>query len=378
MTSKCLHCDSEIPDGATICPNCGNKIPSSKTSKPDGISLNPAEKLMKKHRIWKTIGLSLIGAFATVCVASTIWVWSQVRELQSQEALRNSVPPIYTVDTKEIWQPDPPVYDLNPLDGASVVYVPAGDFLMGKIGVTVYLDDYWIYETEVTASQYRDFLDSGNWPVAENWRDWILDRPTLKIFAVEGGWKVERGYETHPVTDMTWDDARAYCQWAGGDLPTEAQWEKAARGVDNRNYPWGGANWTDEFVYANICDVNCPIRGDLISLFDDGYAMTAPVGSFLEGISPYGALDMFGNVGEWTLDWWAESDFDQLDLVNPQGPADGEERVFRGGGWYSEINLYRLNGNEDSIHAQYDLRSRGSDDPEVMNSGVGFRCVIEP
>jgi formylglycine-generating enzyme required for sulfatase activity len=106
--------------------------------------------------------------------------------------------------------------------------------------------------------------------------------------------------------------------------------------------------------------------------------MTAPVGSFPEGISPYGALDMFGNVGEWTLDWWAESDFDQLDLVNPQGPADGEERVFRGGGWYSEINLYRLNGNEDSIHAQYDLRSRGSDDPEVMNSGVGFRCVIEP
>ena len=167
---------------------------------------------------------------------------------------------------------------INPKDGAEMVWVPAGEFLMGSTddeGVRderpqrkVYLDGYWMYKTEVTVAQYRKFCEATNREMPE---------------APEWGWK-----EDHPVVNVSWHDAVDYAKWAGASLPTEAQWEKAARGTDGRVFPWG--NEWDAGACAN--SVSWSLKG------------TKPVGSCPAGASPYGCVDMAGNAWEWCADWY--------------------------------------------------------------------------
>ena len=133
--------------------------------------------------------------------------------------------------------------------------------------------------------------------------------------------------DDHPVVQVSWFDAEAYCAWAGGSLPTEAQWEKAARGTDGRTYPWGSVF---DGTWLNYCDASCE-GGD--TAFDDGYRFTAPVGSYPAGASPYGALDMAGNVWEWTADWYDDGYYAVSPASNPTGPDSGQYRVLRGGSW---------------------------------------------
>jgi len=243
---------------------------------------------------------------------------------------------------------------VNPKDGAEMVYVPAGEFLMGsededafddeKPEHTVYLDAYWIYQTEVTNAQYRQCVDEGECDVPSNVDQ--FNNPDL---------------DDHPVVYVSWFDADAYCQWAGGRLPTEAEWEKAARGTDGRKFPWGDTGVTGE--KANYCDVNCEYEW-LDESQDDGYKRTAPVGSYPDGASPYGALDMAGNVWEWVGDWYDEDYYSQSPSINPQGPDSGEYRVLRGGSW---------SGNGRGLRAS----ARGWYYPEV-GDGFGFRCFRSP
>ncbi len=199
---------------------------------------------------------------------------------------------------------------INPKDMAEMVWVPAGEFLMGsgdedkqafgdeKPQHHVKLDGYWIYKYQVTVGQWRRFLAAR----------WHLDiTPSPK--------------DDYPVTDVSWYDANAYSKWAGAALPTEAEWEKAARGDDRRIYPWG--NVWDATKCANSMNSDGKTSNQL---------GTHPVGSYVSGAGPYGAQDMAGNVWELCADWYDA--YKPAAGVNPTGPASGTTRVLRGGSWF--------------------------------------------
>jgi formylglycine-generating enzyme required for sulfatase activity/CHAT domain-containing protein/Tfp pilus assembly protein PilF len=206
----------------------------------------------------------------------------------------------------------------NSVDGAHYVYVPAGVFRMGldeggwdaKPQHEVELDAFWIMQTEVTNEQYEKCV------VAD-----VCSPPFNPAWGAEEFWAA---YDRHPVINVTWEQAATYAEWTGGRLPTEAEWEKAARGSDGRRYPWG--NTTPKAQRLN---------------YNDEVGDTQPVGSYPDGASPYGALDMAGNVWEWVADWYAEDYYATSPRENPTGPADGERRILRGGAYDS--GLYYVN-----------------------------------
>jgi len=282
-------------------------------------------------------------------------------------------------------------------DGMVMNYVPAGDFQMGHDAIwrwsgslqdstlglhpvtdqrpqhTVYLDAFWIDQTEVTVAMFRTFAEATGYvttaeqeghghpykagPKEDEWPD------------VPGAdWQHPRGpgseaQDDHPVVQVSWDDAAAYCAWVGGGLPTEAQWEKACRGTDARVYPWG--NEFDE-RRMNYCDAQCPVtRWNHDPTFDDGYAYSSPVGSYPEGASPYGALDMAGNIWEWTADRYDNRYYASSPYENPQGPETGGERVQHGGAWY---DAGRAGWLTCTIRHATPPRNRADD--------LGFRCAV--
>ena len=267
---------------------------------------------------------------------------------------------------------------VSPTDGMVQVYVPAGEFRMGseagyddeKPVHTVYLDAYWIDQTEVTNAQFTQFVAATGYKTTaeqEGW-GWAYNATAAEWQQVSGAyWQRPQGpgsslngLANHPVVQVSWLDAAAYCTWAGRRLPTEAEWEKAARGTDARAYPWG--NQFDG-SRLNFCDRNCPFDWR-DSGVDDGYEFTAPVGSYPTGASPYGALDMAGNVWEWVADWYDSSYYQNSPARNPQGPATGEYRALRGGSW-----LYF----DDFVRAA----NRYYYPPADRSSDFGFRCAQE-
>jgi formylglycine-generating enzyme required for sulfatase activity len=199
-------------------------------------------------------------------------------------------------------------------DGMVMVYVPAGGFHMGsgwdawdqgqQPQHTIYLDAFWIDQTEVTNAQYQKCVETG----------------ACRAAAGTSGYDPE-GKPDHPV-EVTWSDAGSYCQWAGARLPTEAEWEKAARGTDGRTYPWGNARPDCSLATAFGKDGSCATGA-------------VPVGSTPAGASPYGALDMAGNAAEWVNDWFDYQYYAQSPGRNPPGPESGTSRVVRGGNWDS-------------------------------------------
>ena len=199
--------------------------------------------------------------------------------------------------------------------GLEWVTVRAGEFTMGSNDYRdekpihrVHLSEYQIARHPVTNAQYELFVKANSYAAPKHW---------------ENG-KIPPGKENHPVVNVSWKDAQAFCAWAGVRLPTEAEWEKAARGTDGRKYPWGNEPPTME-----LCNFNSNVGG------------TTPVGSYPKGASPYGVLDMAGNVWEWVNDWYDGSYYSQSPSENPQGPATGKYRVLRGGSWYDDDNYVR-------------------------------------
>jgi formylglycine-generating enzyme required for sulfatase activity/S1-C subfamily serine protease len=220
--------------------------------------------------------------------------------------------------------------------------VPAGEFLMGtEDGFPdarplhqVYLSSYWIDKYEVTNAQYRFCVRSG-----------VCSPPKdSKAFA-------DPQRAQHPVTNLTWGQARTFCQWSGRRLPTEAEWEKAARGTDGRWYPWGNSV---EVVQSRLKDRDAKIGGN----------GPEPVGSLPETVSPYGVQDLTGNVWEWVNDWYAEDFYARAPSHDPQGPLRGSFRVLRGGDWSQSAPELRAS-------------VRAWDEMTYWGPRLGFRCAAD-
>jgi formylglycine-generating enzyme required for sulfatase activity len=235
--------------------------------------------------------------------------------------------------TPESKTPEAGATRISPVDHMEQVYVPAGEFTMGaddpdakttiEGGVaypenpvhTVTLDGFWIDKYEVTTGQYAQCVAAG-----------ACEPPWSPGSEVVTRYYGEPEYSNYPVIWVNWYLAGTYCSWAGRRLPTEAEWEKAARGADARKYPWGNDPVTGE--RANYCDVDCP-RSYADWSQNDGYPGPAPVGSYPAGASPYGAMDMAGNVWEWTSTLLKDYPYEATD--GREDPTVDGHRVWRGG-----------------------------------------------
>ena len=226
-------------------------------------------------------------------------------------------------------------------DGAPMAFIPAGEFQMGSndgwkdefpIMHTVYLDNFCIDVYEVTNAQYKKFMDATGYKTPAYWNDSNFNDPK------------------QPVVGVSWNDAKAYADWAGKRLPTEAEWEKSARGrLVGKKYPWGDILTHD--------DANYDGRG--------GKNVCNPVGSFKP--NGYGLYDMAGNVWEWCANWYDNDYYANANKSTPPGPSLGEWRVLRGGSWY-----YYFSDRVDYLRVAY---RRWQPNPSGHSSDVGFRCV---
>jgi formylglycine-generating enzyme required for sulfatase activity len=259
--------------------------------------------------------------------------------------------------------------------GVSMRLVPAGEFTMGgsadtayeecqKLYIggtcdrdwyldeepahTVYLDSFYMDKYEVSNAAYRECVSSG-----------ACQPPTDASSDSRSSYFGNSSYDDYPVIHVTWDMANAYCDWRGARLPTEAEWEKAARGPDGRLYPWGNAFDGNK---ANFCDENCS-RDWSNKNYDDGYADIAPVTAYSSGASVYGIFNLAGNVWEWVADWYDSAYYANSPSSNPLGPSSGDARAVRGGSWY-DYGYYLRPAN------------RGWNDPSVTNGYRGFRCAL--
>jgi formylglycine-generating enzyme required for sulfatase activity len=232
----------------------------------------------------------------------------------------------------------------------SWITIPAGDFVMGCVNGddycykdqkhTVTLSEYKIQKYEVTNAQYKQCVDAA-----------ICKTSWDPTWGYDGSMRTEyygnATYDNYPMIYVDWNDANTYCGWIGGRLPTEAEWEKAARGPSPREvlYPWGDDDPTCDLAEFDECSTKD----------------TAEVGSHPTGASYYGAMDMAGNVYEWVNDWYDEA-YGGPPWKDPQGPGNGEDRVMRGGGWSGAASYLRVSGRSRSL-------------PTSMSHDIGFRCA---
>jgi formylglycine-generating enzyme len=264
-----------------------------------------------------------------------------------------------------------PKTKFNQKDGAEMVLVPAGEFLMGISEEEleawlqahsedkrelfldemprhkVYLNAFYIYKNEVTVAQYRSFCQA-----------------TGRAMPFKPSWKLQ---DKQPVVNVTWNDAQAYATWAQACLPTEAQWEKAARGTDGRIFPWGNVWDSEKCSHA----ANSPKAPN-------------PVGSFPAGASPYGVLDMAGNVEEWCADWYGVSYYRYSPTTNPVGPTEAQAAVMdalmvKNKKYVQErLKMRVLRGGSIRYRGPGYFRTtdRYGFPPTGLGDNDGFRCVV--
>ncbi len=379
----CNHCHHQNLDDSLFCENCGKPLtticPNCKEpNEADtafcikcGQSLRPAAQPVSSNKparrtwLWVIMALLLIGVF-TVAAMIGLRSLNQSDNLTvaATEGKITTAPTAAQVSTEVFATPtkvpsatpelteattaiaSAPLPEIADSKAVVMVLVPAGEFLMGGDSVNakpdeipvhrVYLDAYYIDKFEVTNAVYRTCVDAGK-----------CEKPIQPYFfptSPNSNYYSNPQYEKYPVVYVDWNRAKAFCDWRGARLPTEAQWEKAARGTGEDIYPWGSS----EPVCQKANFTNC-------------VNSTSEVGSYEEGKSPYNAYDMAGNVWEWVADWYSEAYYQNSLSDNPSGPNSGLARVLRGGAW-----------------TKYDIRvsTRFRFAPTYSNFDIGFRCAL--
>ncbi len=286
------------------------------------------------------IGMSVLFlALIVISVLRLNSIRSEAKAARARQAPRVIVPP-----------PDPARFNHLRIvklgkDGAPMVFVQGGKVWMGskeergefdeKPARQVTIGSYFIDLYEVTNAQYQRFVEETK-----------RHRQEVMVFFDDTSVLYQPKF---PAVGVSWSDADEYCAWNGKRLPTEAEWEHAARGDDDRPWPWGE---TYAEGYANV-------RGE-----DDGFAYTAPVGSFEAGRSPFGLYDMSGNALEWVFDWYDEFYYKDGQVTYPKGPDSGMAKVVRGGSWDNVANDVRTT-------------KRYAVAPYRKEATIGFRCAMD-
>lgn len=243
----------------------------------------------------------------------------------------------------------------NIKDMSEMILIPAGDFWMGcdendidcetreKPKRKIFLNDFYIDKYPITIGQFIKFVKESGYQAKGECKK-----------VAESSYMYDQKMD-HPITGVTWADAKAYCDWSGKRLPTEAEWEKAARGTDGRLFPWGN-KWN-----KNFCDNPFMDKKEHVTK-KKSFGGTLPVGRFQDGLSPYGVMDMLGAVEEWCNDWYDFYYYRYGHTRNPRGPLSGRFRVIRGASRMNkDLNSYRCN-------------KRGFCTPDVSLNTIGFRC----
>jgi sulfatase modifying factor 1 len=297
-----------------------------------------------------------IGLAALISLVSVVWIVSGLAQADEALVVKPRPVPVQAKPHRASSEGKPPgkrqpgsipkstntsplLTELIGQDGAPMVLIPAGEFTMGSDKGDddehpvhrVFLNSYYIDKFEVTNGRFAKFVEA-----IHSEPPWgFADQETPVVHA------------DHPVRWVNWMDAVGYCLWAGKRLPTEAEWEKAARGTDSRVYPWGN-------------DPPTPMQA--VFGLKEGTETVSPIGNREKGQSPYGARDLAGNLYEWTTDWYDEEYYQKIPAINPQGPAEGTAKVQRGGSYTN--TPYRLRSS---------FRTKG--DPTEHEPNVGFRCA---
>jgi formylglycine-generating enzyme required for sulfatase activity len=270
-----------------------------------------------------------------------------------------------------------PVAPAPPTCPAGMATIAGGKFFMGsddkkdeeneRPAHQVALSPYCIDLTEVTVAAYKQCSDKGECKRAPRENEWPgITAREHKVYDPLCNIRDVDARSSHPINCVDWELADTFCRVKGGRLPTEAEWEFATRGSDGRKYPWGDSPPTDG-TRLNACGKECVAWGkkvneEVTAMYsaDDGFATTAPVGSFPKGASPFGLEDVVGNVWEWASDWYAP--YTPGAQVDPKGGA-GEDRVLRGGAWNG--------GDPGWVRPTYRFKSA----PTLRSHGIGFRCA---
>ena len=318
----------------------------------------PQTKGRKQKKVSAT-GITAQGSHITVEATARVQVQATENIITSAEA--NS--PTTTTTPSASADSLPVTLTLQQPVSLDLIHIPKGSFLMGSDVAQdekardneqpqhkIHLSDYYIGKTVITNAQFAAFIKATDYNAHETWAEtgiWFLS-----------GVQYPSGDKNHPATYISWEDAIAFCEWLSREskytvrLPTEAEWEKAARGPEGRIYPWG-----NDWDYKRLNTIYNTPRS------------TTPVGYYSpQGDSPYGLVDMAGNVWEWCHDWFEETLYQsraETEAQNPAGPVQGSRRVLRGGSW-----------SGDRYVARCAFRNRF--DPSGRNNAYGFRVVVEP
>ena len=331
------------------------------------IQKNPLTKPETAHfSNWKRLLPWIVasGSAMVVCIALTILGGNQAKRLvpiliEGTVTQAAKVPVAATSEpgnSKPLFtnSPDPTPNQLemfiagdtqiSPVDNMVMVYIPSGIFIMGsedgkpdeKPEHEVFLDGYWIDRMEVTNGMYRLCLNAN-----------ACTRPFTNGSSMHTNYFSNNEFSNYPMINIDWTQASEYCKWAGRELPTEAQWEKAARGMDKPIYPWGDS-----------IDINRANYGKTIG-------DTSVVDSYNDGVSLYQVYNMAGNVSEWVADWYDENYYRSMETWNnPVGPGPTVNRIFRGGSWEDDASQLRSS-------------FRGAGSPLLKNNTLGFRCSLK-
>jgi len=328
----CTYCGSRNSDDAKFCETCGKPISISQESR--------FGRRLPVNWVILSVGVLVVIGLITVAIIKW-WTPRSAQALTISPTLSPNISLPSNTSAPATLTPPPGATQIASIDGMTMVYVPEGYFSMGSENRksdtapihNVWLDAFWIDKTDVTNSMYALCVQAGN-----------CRQPRRGDSDTRSQYYGNPQYDDFPVIRVSWNDATTYCTWAGRRLPTEAEWEKAARGTDGRIYPWGNelADATGNYNYNT---------GD-----------TTGVLSYPAGASPYGALDMAGNVWNWISDWYDPSYYSYTPDRNPSGPASGTYHVIRGGSWGSSL---------DNIYSYY----RNYNTPSFDNEYIGFRCA---